>query len=95
MHPDHPANDYRSISCASYDSYEIAILHHQRLRLVWREGNVVYDQVVTPLNLRTADGAEFLILRHADQTQREVRLDHIRHMTPLGNHPPMIGENGK
>lgn len=88
MNPDRPASDYHSISCASYDEYEIAILHHQCLRLVWHEGNVIYDQVVTPLNLRTAAGAEFLILRDAQQNQREVRLDRIRRMTPLADHRP-------
>ena len=75
-------SDYRPISCASYDTYEIAIMHRQRLRLVWDEDNIVYDQVVTPLNLRTAKGAEYLILRTAGGETREVRLDRVRRAQP-------------
>lgn len=82
MNSSRSENDYRPISCASYDTYEIAIMHRQHLRLAWDEGNVVYDQVVLPINLRTVDGAEFLILRTADGDTREVRLDHVRRAQP-------------
>lgn len=70
--------DYQPISCANYDQYEIAIMHGSKLRLTWQKSNVTYDQVVTPLNLRTAQGEEFLILRLANGETTEVRLDHIR-----------------
>lgn len=76
-------SDYQPISCASYDQYEIAIMHRSRMHLVWNDGNVIYDQVVTPLNLRTADGQEFLILRLDTGETREVRLDHIRRVAAL------------
>ncbi|MDH4134968.1 MAG: Rho-binding antiterminator [Gammaproteobacteria bacterium] len=78
----HNENDYRPISCASYDTYEIAIMHRQRLHLVWDDGNVIYEQIITPLNLRTAGGAEYLVLRTADGDTREVRLDHVRRAQP-------------
>ena len=83
MNSDRPLNDYQPISCANYDQYEIAIMHHACLRLTWQEDNVIYDQVVTPLNLRTQGGAEYLILRDATGAAREVRLDHIRRMQAL------------
>ena len=83
MSPDRPASDYRSISCANYDEYEIAILHHQRLHLVWHNGNVIHDQVITPLNLRTAQGEEYLVLRLASGETTEIRLDHIRRSKAL------------
>lgn len=70
--------DYQPVSCARYDQYEIAILRRRPLRLVWDEDNVIYDRVVTPLNLRTAGGQEFLILRLDEDGIREVRLDRIR-----------------
>jgi len=76
-------SDYQPISCASYDAYEIAILHRQRLHLVWSDGNVIYDQIVTPLNLHTRDHQEFLVLRLAQGEVREVRLDQIRRNDPL------------
>lgn len=80
-------NNYQPISCASYDEYEIAIMHHARLHLTWLEGNVIYDQVVTPVDLRTHEGSEYLILRDADGGRREIRLDHIRRMLPLPAEP--------
>ena len=83
MSAEYPVSEYHPISCARYDEYEIAIMHRARLHLTWQEDNVIYDQTVTPLNLRTQNGAEYLILRDAAGTTREVRLDHIRHMTPL------------
>jgi len=70
--------DYRPISCANYDQYEIAIMHGSKMHLAWQADNVFYDQVVTPLNLRTAHGKEYLILRLVSGESAEVRLDHIR-----------------
>ncbi len=83
MSHDRPASNYRSISCANYDEYEIAILHHQRLHLVWHNGNVIHDQVITPLNLRTAQGEEYLVLRLASGETTEIRLDHVRQSETL------------
>ena len=83
MSPDRPASDYRSISCANYDEYEIAILHHQHLHLVWHDGNAIHDQVITPLDLRTAQGEEYLVLRLASGETAEIRLDHIRQSKAL------------
>lgn len=83
MNHDRVEPDYQPISCASYDQYEIAIMHHRRMRLVWHENNVIYDRVVTPLNLRTANRQEFLILKLDDGETREVRLDHIRRTETL------------
>jgi Rho-binding antiterminator len=69
---------YQPISCANYDQYEIAILHGSKMHLTWQAGNIIHDQVVTPLNLRTAHGEEYLIVRLASGETAEVRLDHIR-----------------
>ena len=69
---------YQPISCANYDQYEIAILHGSKMHLTWQADNVIYDQIVTPLNLRTAHGEEHLILRLVSGETAEVRLDHIR-----------------
>jgi Rho-binding antiterminator len=70
-------SDYKPISCASYDQYEIAIMHGSKMHLTWQASNVIYDQVVTPLNLRTGHGEEYLILRLASGETAEIRLDHI------------------
>jgi Rho-binding antiterminator len=78
-----PGAGYVPIPCARYDFYEITIMHRNRLKLGWQDGNVSYEQEVTPLNLETRDGGEFLILRDADGIRREVRLDRIRHAEVL------------
>jgi len=83
MNTDRIDTDYRPIACANYDQYEIAILHRRRLHLAWDDGNVAYDRIVTPLNLRTAAGEEFLVMRLPDGEVREVRLDHIRRVEAL------------
>jgi transcriptional antiterminator Rof (Rho-off) len=83
MNNDRIETDYKPIACANYDQYEIAILHAARMRLTWQIGNVIYDQVITPLNLRTAHGEEYLILRLACGEMVEVRLDHIRRSKAL------------
>lgn len=75
--------DYQPISCANYDQYEIAIMHGNNMRLTWQTDNVVYDQVVTPLGLRTAHSEEYLTLRLAGGEIVEVRLDHIRRSQTL------------
>ena len=75
--------DYRPISCGDYDVYEIAIMHQQRLHLTWAEGNVVFDQIITPTNLETRAGEEYLLFRDAEGRTRRVRLDHIRKAEPI------------
>ncbi len=70
--------DYRPIPCADYSAYELAILHGETLRLIWREANVIYDQEVVPLDLQTRRHEEFLIFRPMDNQVRRVRLDRIR-----------------
>ena len=74
--------DYLSISCATYSEYELAILHRQKLRLVWSDGNVIHDQVILPLDMQTRNHEEFLIGRDEAGTSVTIRLDHIRRKQP-------------
>jgi Rho-binding antiterminator len=70
---------YRPIACDLYSEFEVAILHRQQLRLRWVEGNVIHDQIVTPVDLQTRQHAEFLVCRVGDAAPFAIRLDHIRH----------------
>lgn len=74
--------DYKHISCLSYERLELAIMHGEKLHLTWDDANVVYDRVVTPLDLCARAGAEFLRFRGADGHADEVRLDRIRRAVP-------------
>ncbi len=73
---------YRPISCANYDVFEIAIVQHSHLHLTWGEDNVLHDQTVTPLNLETLKGEEFLIARLSTGELLRIRLDRIRKVRP-------------
>jgi Rho-binding antiterminator len=73
---------YSPIACARYSEYEVAILHRQKLHLRWHEGNVHYDQVVLPLDLRTVNHEEFLVCRDSTGATLNIRLDRIQRMEP-------------
>lgn len=78
--PNDAAVGYVPISCDLHSEYELAILRRQRLRLVWANGNVLHDEVMLPLDLKTAHHEEYLICRTKDDTMHEIRLDQIRRM---------------
>jgi Rho-binding antiterminator len=70
--------DYVPVDCGLYSEYELAIMHRDRLRLSWRDsaGNA-HIGVVTPTDLRTRNGAEFMIVTAQDGAKLEIRLDRI------------------
>ncbi|HYQ73339.1 MAG TPA: Rho-binding antiterminator [Gammaproteobacteria bacterium] len=70
--------DYTPIDCGLYSEYEVVIMHHERLRLSWRDARGdVHIGIVTPIDLRTRNGAEFLVVREQDGETRSIRLDRI------------------
>lgn len=75
--------DYKPIDCGLYSEYEVAILHRSRLRLSWRDGEEnVHIAVLTPDDLRTRRGEEFLLATGTDGRQQEIRLDRILNCKP-------------
>jgi Rho-binding antiterminator len=74
--------DYRPIACDLYSEYEIAILHRRRLRLTWSVNNVIYNQVVLPLDLKTENKQEFLLCQTETGEPLRIRLDHVRKAEP-------------
>lgn len=78
--PNDAAVGYVPISCDLHSEYELAILRRQRLRLVWANGNVLHDEVVLPLDLKTTNGEEFLACRTKDGITQSIRLDRVRRM---------------
>ncbi len=74
---DHHETDYHPINCDQHSRYELAIMHHERLRVTWREQNVFHNEIVLPTDLRTANHEEFLICRRPDGETLELRLDRI------------------
>jgi Rho-binding antiterminator len=77
-------SDYESIDCSTYTEYELAIMRRQRLRMRWRgEDKLDHLEVVTPVDLETREGEEFLIARTGSGDPLRVRLDRILQATTL------------
>jgi len=71
-------SDYRPIDCSLYSRYELAVMHRQRLRVVWRSGDgIVHMEMLLPIDLRTRDHAEYLLARRQTGEELEMRLDQI------------------
>lgn len=77
-------DSYTPIPCALYDSYEIAIMHGAQLQLVWIDDTQRHNiSVVNPVDLKTQQGAEFLIATTDDGKTLQLRLDHIQSCKPV------------
>ena len=70
--------DYKPIDCSLYSEYELAIMHGHRLQVSWRdaEGSPRIE-VLIPVDLRTRQGEEFLVVKDHNGLEQEIRLDHI------------------
>jgi len=75
--------DYTPVDCGLYSEYELAIMHRESLRLTWRdpEGEV-HIGIVTPTDLCTRKGAEYMIVTQRNDDTLEIRLDRILHCDP-------------
>jgi Rho-binding antiterminator len=71
---------YRPISCDIYSRLELAILHRERLHLIWRQDNVRFTLPVMPTDLETRAGEEFLHCRLPGGDCKRIRLDYIDRM---------------
>lgn len=70
---------YHPISCSIYSEYELAIIQHHTLQLVWLDTNSIeHISRLKPLDLQTENHAEYLIARDHDNHQLKIRLDYIR-----------------
>lgn len=69
---------YTPINCDLHSEYELAIMHHTRLRVVWRDAaGQNHVCVLLPLDLKTEHGEEFLLGRDHTGTAITLRLDRI------------------
>ncbi len=76
---------YKPIPCAIYDTYEVAIIHEELLRIVWKdESNQHNINILKPLDLKTHQGTEYLIAKTDDNKTLQLRLDHIQSCKPIG-----------
>lgn len=76
-------DDYKPIPCGVYSAYELAIMHRQRLRAAWRDADgQLHQELLTPLDLKTRTGAEYLVAKRASGESVELRLDRILKTVP-------------
>ncbi|MCG8433042.1 MAG: transcriptional antiterminator, Rof [Gammaproteobacteria bacterium] len=71
-------NKYTPIDCRIYERYELAIMHRQRLMLRWQDGDgITHLETMTPRDLKTEAGEEFLLAETSKGELRRLRLDKI------------------
>ncbi len=77
-------SDYTPVDCGLHSEYELAIMHHRRLRLAWEDiDGQTHLEIVTPTDLLVRQHEEFLVVRAQSQQILELRLDRIRSATVL------------
>lgn len=75
---------YQPISCDLHSQYELAIMHKSKLSLTWlKDGDLVRETNITPVDVQTKNKAEFLIAKKSGQENIVLRLDHIVEMRVL------------
>jgi len=80
----HDNETYTPINCDLHSEYELAIMHHTLLRIVWRDAaGLEHVCTLLPTDLQTAQGEEFLLGQdHTGQSVR-LRLDRILTTRPI------------
>lgn len=69
---------YKPIQCGLHSEYELAIMHQLNLKLSWvDQQDIEHREKVTPLDLKTKDHQEYLIVKSMQGQHHEIRLDKI------------------
>lgn len=81
-------SDYTPIDCSLYSEYELAIMQGTTFRLSWKdaEANIHVDRL-TPFDLQTRDGAEYMLAVNGHGDEHRIRLDLILRAEPLPTEP--------
>ncbi len=78
------SNTYEPIDCGLHSEYELAIMHRQTLRITWQgNANTLHCEILTPVDLVTKAGEEFMIVQDNHGKSQRIRLDLIRRATPM------------
>lgn len=74
--------DYTPVDCGLHSEYELAIMHHDKPKLGWRDtAGAIHIETVIPVDLRTRNCEEFMVVSGPDGTRFEIRLDRITHFS--------------
>lgn len=66
-------NNYTPISCADHSTFELAIMQQQSIKV--RIDSIV--QIITPKDMFTQSGEEFIVFIDKDGNEQELRADQI------------------
>jgi len=78
------SDHYKPISCALHSEYELAIMHHQKLRIQWRiTSEQTITQTLKPYDIITSEGSEYLLLHALNEPDIKIRLDKIIDAQPI------------
>lgn len=73
-----PVADYQPIACALHEGLEFAVLTRKHLQVRYRNaGGLETVSIVLPLDVYTANAAEWLKMQHADGQEETLRLDAV------------------
>lgn len=71
--------DYQSVACAGHSEYELMAMHSSRVLLDGQTEQGPVEALECRVNdLKTTQGAEFLIVEDASGRQYSIRLDRIK-----------------
>ncbi|MGL5007138.1 MAG: Rho-binding antiterminator [Plesiomonas sp.] len=63
---------YQPISCAIYDLLELACMHHYRLHITQKSGDVIEGKA---LDMQVKNQQEFIVVQLSDGYEMTLRLD--------------------
>lgn len=76
---------YQPVACVQHEQLEFAVLKQQRLQLHYVDAQAItVAATVLPLDVYSANAAEWLKMQHADGRIEVVRLDALLAFTALG-----------
>jgi transcriptional antiterminator Rof (Rho-off) len=78
-------SEYRAVSCVQHEQLEFAVLKRRHLQISYVDAQQKsVDAEILPLDVYTADAAEWLKLAHKDGRVETVRLDKLLSFKELG-----------
>jgi len=73
---------YQPIACAQHEGLEFAVLKHQQLQVRYCEPDgLEMSSTILPLDVYSANAAEWLKMQHADGRVETLRLDALLSFT--------------
>lgn len=75
--------DYQPVDCGLHSAYELLVLQHRSCTLDWYDAaGTLHSLVVTPTDLYTRNGEEFMAVTDNRGAAHAIRLDRIRRCEP-------------